>query len=71
VGQLQRTGRLTTINLPPVWLPELAAFRRDARFQEFVAGLNLMEYWKANGPPDGYLLEHGHLVERPGSPART
>jgi TolB-like protein len=64
VGQLERTGRLTTINLPPVWLPELAAFRRDARFQEFVAGLNLVEYWKENGPLDGYALKDGRLVER-------
>jgi len=65
VGQLERAGRLTTLNLPPVWLPELAPFRCDPRFHEFVAALNLIEYWKARGPPDGYLLEHGRLVSRP------
>jgi len=65
VEQLERAGRLTTLNLPPVWLPELAPFRRDPRFHEFVAALNLFEYWKALGPPDGYLLEHGRLVSRP------
>jgi hypothetical protein len=32
--RLKRTGRLVILNLPPLWLPELAAFRRDPRFHE-------------------------------------
>jgi TolB-like protein/Tfp pilus assembly protein PilF len=62
--QLEHAGQLTVINLPPLWLPELAAFRRDARFDAFTAKLGFVEYWKANGPPDGYVLERGRLVER-------
>jgi len=65
VTRLERTGRLVGLNLPPLWLPELAAFRRDPRFQELAAGLGFIEYWKATRPPDGYALERGRLVERP------
>ena len=53
------------------WMPELAPFRRDPRFHEFTARLGLQKYWEAKGPPDGYLLEKGRLVERPGSTAKA
>ena len=64
VTRLKRTGRLVTLNLPPLWLPELAAFRRDPRFQELAAGLGFIDYWKSATPPDGYVLERGRLVAR-------
>ena len=71
VGQLERSGRLISINLPAIWKPDLVAFRRDPRFHEFTARLGLPEYWKAHGPPDGYTLQDGRLVERPGRPLPT
>jgi len=49
-------------NIMPIWLPDLVAFRRDPRFDEFSVRLGLHEYWKANGPPDGYALRDGRLV---------
>jgi len=49
-------------NIMPIWLPDLVAFRRDPRFDEFTVRLGLHEYWKANGPPDGYALRDGRLV---------
>jgi TolB-like protein/Tfp pilus assembly protein PilF len=68
--QLEHGGHLIVLNLPPVWLPELAPFRRDPRFHEFSDRLGFFEYWKARGPPDGYALQNGRLVERPaGAPA--
>ena len=63
VKQLERSERLITINLPAIWKPDLVAFRRDARFHDFTARLGLPEYWKANGPPDGYTLQGERLVE--------
>jgi len=63
VRQLERSERLITINLPAIWKPDLVAFRRDPRFQEFTARLGLPEYWKVHGPPDGYTLQDGRLVE--------
>jgi len=69
--RLERTGHLVVLNLPPLWLPELAAFRRDPRFHELTDQLGFIEYWKARGPPDGYVLEHGRLVERPSGPSLT
>jgi hypothetical protein len=56
--------RVLNISIMPIWLPELVAFRRDPRFHEFTVRLGLHEYWKANGPPDGYALQDGRLVER-------
>ncbi len=35
-----------------LWSPELAPFRRDARFQGFVTRLGMIDYWKMYGPPD-------------------
>src|SRR5262249_31929276 len=67
VTRLERTGRLATLNLPPLWLPELAAFRRDPRFHELAKALGFVEYWKATRPPDGYVLQADRLVERSGA----
>ena len=64
VARFERTGRLVSLNLPPIWLPELAAFRRDPRFHEFITGLGFIEYWKSTSPPDGYVLERGRLLAR-------
>jgi hypothetical protein len=37
-------------------------FRRDPRFQSFVARLGLIKYWEQCGPPDGSELRDGLLV---------
>ena len=64
VTRLEQSRPLVTVNLPPIWLPELAEFRSDPRFREFTNRLGLIEYWNAHGPPDGYRLEQGRLVAR-------
>lgn len=46
-----------------LWLPEMRPFRRDPRFQAVTARFGFMAYWKQYGPPDGYELRHGQLVE--------
>jgi TolB-like protein len=58
----ERTGRLILINLPPIWLPELKAFRQDPRFREFTTRLGFVDYWRAHGPPDGCELKDGKLM---------
>jgi len=45
-----------------LWLPEMARFRDDARFDQFARRLRLFEYWTEYGPPDGYSLSGGRLV---------
>jgi TolB-like protein len=62
VTSFERTGRLILINLPPIWLPELTAFRRDPRFREFTARLGFVDYWQTHGPPDGCELKDGKLT---------
>jgi hypothetical protein len=62
VQRFRRTGILNTINLPPLWLPELRAFRRDPRFGDLVAGLGLLDYWKEHGPPDNCEFRSGRLI---------
>jgi len=64
VTRLEQSRPLITVNLPPIWMPELAEFRSDPRFREFTNRLGLIEYWNAHGPPDGYRLEQGRLVAR-------
>jgi serine/threonine protein kinase len=44
-----------------LWYPEMAAFRRDARFQPFVTLLGMMPYWEKYGPPDSCGLDQGRL----------
>jgi TolB-like protein len=45
-----------------LWLAEMRDFRRDVRFQELVANLGLMAYWRQYGPPDGHDLRAGTLI---------
>jgi tetratricopeptide (TPR) repeat protein len=45
-----------------LWTPEMRRFRRDPRFQSFVARLGLIKYWEQCGPPDGSELRDGLLV---------
>jgi DNA-binding winged helix-turn-helix (wHTH) protein len=45
-----------------LWLPEMRAFRHDARFQEFVARVRLIDYWREYGAPDGCELRDGSLI---------
>jgi hypothetical protein len=45
-----------------LWLPEMQAFRRDARFQDFIARLRLIDYWREYGPPDDCELRDGRLI---------
>jgi TolB-like protein len=47
-----------------LWLPEMRPFRLDARFQECVTRLRLVDYWKEHGPPDGCELRGATLVCR-------
>ena len=44
-----------------LWLPEMAAFRSDDRFQLFARRLRLFEYWSEYGPPDGHSLNGARL----------
>jgi len=62
LSQFERTRHMANINLMPLWLPDLVAFRRDPRFHQFTVRLGFFEYWKAHGPPDGYALQDGRLV---------
>jgi hypothetical protein len=57
-----RTGVLNSVNLPPLWLPELRAFRLDPRFGDFAASLGLIDYWKQRRPPDSCELRDGRLI---------
>jgi hypothetical protein len=45
-----------------IWFPSMRPFRQDPRFQAFVERLNLLEYWKVYGPPDGCALDAGKIV---------
>lgn len=64
VGRWQQTGRLTTASLNLFWLPEMAPFRRDPRFQQLVRELDLIRFWQTYGPPDGHRLVGLRLVEQ-------
>jgi hypothetical protein len=44
-----------------LWSPEMRSFRKDPRFQAFVARLKLIDYWKQYGPPDECDL-HGDVL---------
>jgi hypothetical protein len=45
-----------------LWLPEMAAFRRDPRFEKLASRLGLTAYWRHYGPPDGFELKSGRLM---------
>jgi TolB-like protein len=62
LGTFARTGVLNTMNLQPLWLPELRAFRRDPRFGDFTQRLGLVDYWKQQGPPDHCALRDERLI---------
>ena len=40
------------INWDMFWRGDLAAFRQDPRFAEFVTEQGLVDYWRENGRPD-------------------
>jgi DNA-binding winged helix-turn-helix (wHTH) protein len=46
----------------PLWMPELLAFRRDERFQDFVRDLGFIDYWREPGPPEGWQLKSERLL---------
>jgi tetratricopeptide (TPR) repeat protein len=46
-----------------LWLPEMASFRNDDRFQLFARRLRLFEYWSEYGPPDGHSLNGARLAK--------
>ncbi|HLG55937.1 MAG TPA: winged helix-turn-helix domain-containing protein [Vicinamibacterales bacterium] len=45
-----------------IWFPSMRPFRQDPRFQAFTERLNLAEYWKVYGPPDGCALQEGKIA---------
>jgi hypothetical protein len=45
-----------------LWHPELYPFRKDVRFEPFVARLAMMKFWTAHGLPDGCRLRDGRLI---------
>lgn len=58
----RQTGRVARGSLNVFWLPEMAPFRRDPRFQDLVSDLDLFRFWQRHGPPDGHALVEGRLV---------
>jgi TolB-like protein len=63
VGHWRESGRLATGSLNPMWRTDMAEFRRDPRFHGLVSELGLFRFWARHGPPDGYVLMDGRLVE--------
>jgi TolB-like protein/Tfp pilus assembly protein PilF len=55
---------LGRIDWSELWTPELAAFRRDARFQQLVSRIGCLNYWRQYGTPDGCELHNGVLLCR-------
>ena len=45
-----------------IWFPSMRPFHQDPRFHAFAERLNLVEYWKVYGPPDGCALEKGKIA---------
>jgi DNA-binding winged helix-turn-helix (wHTH) protein len=45
-----------------LWLPEMKAFRRDARFQLFIGRVGFIDYWREYGPPDDCELRGSTLI---------
>jgi len=60
----KRTRIVNVTNLSPLWMPEMLAFRRDARFQSFARDVGFIDYWRERGPPDGCELEGERLLVR-------
>jgi TolB-like protein len=68
VGELmmQQIEDRDLVDLPNViqlWWPEMRSFRDDPRFQGIVERLGMIPYWQHYGPPDGYELHDGQLVQ--------
>jgi TolB-like protein/tetratricopeptide (TPR) repeat protein len=64
VDNFHRSGVVNVLVLPPLWLPELKTFRRDARFGRVVADLGMLDYWKVHGPPVHCDIKDGRLIVR-------
>ena len=62
VARWRESGRLVNGSLNALWVPYMASFRADPRFQDFARALNLFEYWKVHGPPDGHAVENDRLI---------
>ena len=62
VRDFKRTGIINVVNLGPLWMPELRAFRRDERFQGLVRDLGFIDYWRERGPPEGWVLAGERLL---------
>jgi len=63
LDEFESTGVLSgAIHVATYWLPEMRPFRQDARFQEVVRRLGLMEYWRQYGAPDDCELKDGALI---------
>jgi len=63
-GRIDDAYRLANLNrgtLWMYWLPGMAAFRQDPRFENLVTELGLMDYWHENGWPDACRPE-GHRL---------
>jgi TolB-like protein/DNA-binding winged helix-turn-helix (wHTH) protein/Flp pilus assembly protein TadD len=45
-----------------LWMPEMASFRLDPRFQALASRLGLTEYWARYGPPDGWEFSAERLA---------
>jgi len=58
----KQTGIINVVNLGPLWMPELLAFRLDERFQGLVRDLGFTDYWRERGPPEGWVLEGERLL---------
>ena len=61
LAQFRKNDLVGVPHLSPLWSPHLREFRRDPRFARFAAGLNLVDFWKQRGPPDGCRLDGDHL----------
>jgi len=64
VNAFKRTAILNVVNLGPLWMQEMLAFRRDERFQSFVRDLRFIDYWRERGPPEGWELKGERLMLR-------
>ena len=53
----KRSGIINVVNLGPLWMAELLAFRRHERFKILVRDLGSIAYWYERGPPEGWALK--------------
>ena len=62
VERTRLTRHLSTPVVIGMWVPMMASFRSDPRFETVVADLGMTDHWARVGPPDGYTLAEGKLV---------